>query len=53
MAALYLLGRQKGKQTEQIKTTKGTLTNVQKAKNARDKLSDPAYVKRLHDKYKR
>ena len=53
MAVLYLLGLQKGKQTEQIKTTKGTLTNVQKAKNARSKLSDPAYVKRLHDKYKR
>lgn len=53
MAVLYLLGHQKGKQTEQSKTLRGTLNNVQKAKNARDKLSDPDYVKRLHNKYKR
>ncbi len=50
---LYLFGYQKGKQKEQIKTMKGTLNNVQKAKMARDKLSNPDYVKRLHDKYKR
>lgn len=50
---LYLFGYQKGKQKEQIKTMKGTLNNVQKAKMARNKLSNPDYVKRLHDKYKR
>lgn len=53
VALLYALGYQKGKQKEQVKTMKGTLNNVQKAKMARDKLSNPDYVKRLHNKYKR
>lgn len=53
VAVLYLLGYQKGKQKEQVKTMKGTLDNVQKAKMARYKLSNPDYVKRLHNKYKR
>lgn len=53
VAMLYLLGYQKGRHKEQTKTMKGTLNNVQKAKMARDKLSNPDYVKRLHNKYKR
>ncbi len=53
VAMLYLLGYQKGRHKEQVKTMKGTLNNVQKAKMARNKLSNPDYVKRLHDKYKR
>ena len=53
VAMLYLLGYQKGRHKEQTKTMKGTLDNVQKAKMARDKLSNPDHVKRLHNKYKR
>ena len=53
VAVLYALGYQKGKQKEQVKTMKGILENVQKSKMARDKLSNPDYVKRLHNKYKR
>ena len=53
VAMLYLLGYQKGRHKEQTKTMKGALDNVQKAKMARDKLSNPDYVKRLHNKYKR
>ncbi len=53
LAILYLLGYQKGKHKEQVKTMKGTLENVQKAKRSRDSLADPERVKRLHDKYKR
>lgn len=53
LAILYLLGYQKGKQKEQVKTMKGTLENVKTAKNSRDSLADPERVKRLHNKYKR
>lgn len=53
VAVLYLLGYQKGKSSEKIKTMKGTLTNVQKAKTARESLADSERIKRLHDKYKR
>ncbi len=53
VAILYLFGYQKGRHKEQVKTMKGTLNNVQKAKMARNKLSNPDYVKRLHNKYKR
>ena len=53
LAILYLLGYQKGKHKEQVKTMKGILENVQKSKMARDKLSNPDYVKCLHNKYKR
>ena len=53
VALLYALSYQKGKQKEQVKTMKGILENVQKSKMVRDKLSNPDYVKRLHNKYKR
>ena len=53
LAILYLLGYQKGKHKEQVKTMKGTLDNVKTAKNSRDSLADPKRVERLHDKYKR
>ena len=53
LAILYLLGYQKGKHKEQVKTMKGTLDNVKTAKNSRDSLADPERVKRLHNKYKR
>ena len=53
LAILYLLGYQKGKQKEQIKTMKGTLENVQKAKAIRDNVADIDRIRRLHDKYKR
>ncbi len=53
LAILYLLGYQKGKQKEQIKTMKGTLENVQKAKTIRDNVVDIDRIHRLHDKYKR
>ena len=52
-AILYLFSYQKGRHKEQVKTMKGTLENAQKAKMARDKLSNPDYVKCLHNKYKR
>ncbi len=50
---LYLLGYQKGKSKEQIKTVKGTLDNVQQAKKFRDSLTNNERVNRLHNKYKR
>ena len=53
LAILYLLGYQKGKHKEQVKTMKGTVDNVKTAKRSRDSLADPERVKRLHDKYKR
>lgn len=53
VAVLYLLGYQKGKQKEQIKTMKGTLDNVQKAKTVRNNVVDIDRIRRLHDKYKR
>ncbi len=53
MSVLYLLGYQKGKQKEQIKTMKGTLENVQKAKTIRDNVADIDRIRRLHNKYKR
>ena len=40
LAILYLLGYQKGKHKEQVKTMKGTLENVQKAKTIRDNVVD-------------
>lgn len=53
VAVLYLLGYQKGKQKEQIKTMKGILENVKKAKTIRDNVVDIDRIRRLHDKYKR
>ena len=53
LAILYLLGYQKGKHKEQVKTMKGTLANVQKAKTIRDNIIDIDRIRRLHDKYKR
>ncbi len=53
VAVLYLLGYQKGKQKEQIKTMKGTLDNVKQAKTVRDNVIDIDRIRRLHDKYKR
>ena len=53
LAILYLLGYQKGKHKEQVKTMKGTLENVQKAKTIRDNVVDIDRIRRLHDKYKR
>ena len=50
---LYLLGYQKGKHKEQVKTMKGTLENVQKAKTVRDNVVDIDRIRRLHAKYKR
>lgn len=48
---VYLLGHQKGKHKEQVKTMKGTLENVQKAKTIRDNVVDIDRIRRLHDKY--
>lgn len=48
-----LVGYQKGKHKEQVKTMKGTLENVQKAKTIRDNVVDIDRIRRLHDKYKR
>ncbi len=53
LAILYLLGYQKGKQKEQIKTLKGTLDHVKEAKRARSGTADAGCIKRLHAKYKR
>ncbi len=53
VAILYLLGYQKGKHKEQVKTMKGTLENVQKAKTIRDNIVDIDRIRRLHNKYKR
>ncbi len=53
VAVLYLLGYQKGRQTEQINTMKGTLKNVQKAKTVRNNVIDIDRIRRLHEKYKR
>lgn len=53
VAMLYLLGYQKGRHKEQIKTMKGTLENVQKAKTIRDNVADIDRIHRLHNKYKR
>ena len=53
VAVLYLLGYQKGKQKEQIKTMKGSLEHVQKAKKIRDNVVNIDCIRRLHDKYKR
>ncbi len=53
VAVLYLLGYQKGKQKEQIKTMKGTLNNVKQAKTVRNNVVDIDRIRRLHDKYKR
>ena len=53
LAILYLLGYQKVKHKEQVKTMKGTLENVQKAKIIRDHVIDIDRIRRLHNKYKR
>ena len=53
VAVLYLLGYQKGKQKEQIKTMKGSLEHVQKAKIIRNGITDSDRIHRLHNKYKR
>lgn len=53
LGLLYLFGYQKGKQKEQVKTMKGTLKNVQKAKTVRDNVVSIDRIKRLHNKYKR
>lgn len=53
VAVFYLLGYQKGKHKEQVKTMKGTLENVQKAKKIRDNIVDIDRIRRLHNKYKR
>lgn len=42
-----------GEQWREIKTTKVTLTNVQKAKTIRDNVVNVDRIRRLHDKYKR
>ncbi len=49
--ASLLIAYFKGKQSEKIKNTKETLNEVKKAKKARDTLSNPDTVKRLHKKY--
>ncbi len=53
MAFLYVRGHQHGKQKEEIKTMKGTLENVKKAKNIRYNMSHSDLIERLHNKYKR
>ena len=53
LAILYLLGYQKGKHKEQVKTMKGTLENAQKAKTIRDNVVDIGRIRWLYDKYQR
>lgn len=50
---LYLFGYRQGKEKAETRLMKGTIDVVKNAKQSRDSLSDPARVKRLHDKYKR
>jgi len=45
--------RRLGQAEEQTETTSDVLDEVAKAKRARDKLRDPAYRKRVRDKYTR
>ena len=53
LPSFILVGYQKGKHKEQVKTMKGTLENVQKAKTIRDNVVDIDRIRRLHNKYKR
>ena len=53
VGVLYILGYQRGKETEHMKVMKGTVDNVKTAKRSRDSLADSDRVKRLHNKYKR
>lgn len=50
---LYLFGYRQAKETAENQYRKGELDAVQIAKKARDSLSDPAVVDRLHKKYRR
>lgn len=50
---LYLFGYRQAKETAENQHRKGELDAVQIAKKARDSLSDPAVVDRLHKKYRR
>ena len=53
VSVLYILGCRRGKETEQVKTMKGTLENVQEAKTIQDNVVDIDRIRQLHNKYKR
>lgn len=50
---LYLFGYRQAKENTENQQTKGVLNAVKIAKKARDGLSNPERVKRLHQKYRR
>ncbi len=50
---LYAFGYQKAKENAQTEQIKGEHNAIQKAIKARHNLSNPDYVKCLHNKYKR
>lgn len=50
---LYLFGYKQAKENAENKQMKEKLNAVKFAKKARDSLSNPEHVKRLHQKYRR
>lgn len=50
---LYLFGYRQAKENAENQQMKGVLNAVKIAKKARDDLSNPKRVKRLHQKYRR
>lgn len=50
---LYLLGYKQAKENTEIQQMKGELHAIQTAKKVRNNLSNPAVIKRLHNKYRR
>lgn len=50
---LYLFGYRQAKENTENQQTKGVLNAVKVSKKARDDLSNPERVKRLHQKYRR
>lgn len=50
---LYLFGYKQAKEDIETKQMKGKLNAAQISKKARDSLSNPEHVKRLHQKYRR
>lgn len=50
---LYLFGYKQAKENTENQHRKGELNAAQTAKKARDSLSNPAVIDRLHKKYRR
>lgn len=50
---LYIFGYKQAKENVENQQIKGELNAVQTAKKARDNLSNPAVINRLHKKYRR